>query len=335
MKIYIKEKKRRKEEFQFFMHDFVDVCKREGFSTKPDIIPDYKWHYRALLRDTLYHINKNLCRMAPSLFRQKEAVLIASNGFTIKDVAFPYFFRYEIIPFLWDVWPASWPIMKRDFDLFRIKTVFVTVRSVANKINSEMSGVKAFWIPEGIEVSHYLKGDLLVDRPYNILEMGRQMKMYHEMLCEMHQKKYLTGWTTSLINSDGTLSHKCLSFADNEILYQELPKYKILVCFPQCDTNPTRAGNLETLTQRYWEAMLSGCLMIGRAPQELKDIIGYNPVIDVNWQDPQVQLKSILNNISGYQSLIEKNYEVARKHAPWESRIDMIKVLLEKNGYNL
>ena len=36
----------------------------------------------------------------------------------------------------------------------------------------------------------------------------------------------------------------------------------MMVCFPQCDTNPMKAGNLETLTQRYWEAMLSGWSLI-------------------------------------------------------------------------
>lgn len=35
--IYIKNKKRRKEEFQFFMHDFIDSCIENGVTLKADI----------------------------------------------------------------------------------------------------------------------------------------------------------------------------------------------------------------------------------------------------------------------------------------------------------
>jgi hypothetical protein len=119
------------------------------------------------------------------------------------------------------------------------------------------------------------------------------------------------------------------------MLYRELPKYKVMVCFPQCDTNPFRGGNVETLTQRYWEAMLSGCLMIGRAPQELIDFIGYNPVINVNWQNPKEQLKNILDNIFEYQEMVDKNYDCALQYSPWEKRIEVIRDYLAKNGYEV
>ena len=57
------------------------------------------------------------------------------------------------------------------------------------------------------------------------------------------------------------------------------------------------AGKIETLTQRYWECMLSRCLIVGRAPFELINLIGYNPVIEVEWGNESEQLLRILNNI--------------------------------------
>ena len=45
---------------------------------------------------------------------------------------------------------------------------------------------------------------------------------------------------------------------------------------------PELAGDIETLTQRYWECMLSRIVMLGHAPQELIDLIGYNPVIEID-----------------------------------------------------
>ena len=59
-----------------------------------------------------------------------------------------------------------------------------------------------------------------------------------------------------------------------------MSKIKIVVSFPQNITNPKKAGDIETLTQRYWESMLSRNIIVGQAPEELIELIGYNPVIN-------------------------------------------------------
>ena len=332
MRVYIKDRKRRKDEFQFFMHDFVDECQRSGFKTVPDILPTYKLHIRSVIRRLLLLLYDVMLKYNLSL-KKKKALIVTANGITIADNYFPYYFKYELIPMLWDVWPSTWLQMQRDFQRFGVKTVFVTVQSVANLINEEIPGIRAVWIPEGINSSHYHKGKPLVERPHNILEMGRQMKKYHSMLEGMHNEGILNGWTTSVINSDGTLSRGKLTFPDNETLYRELPNYKIMICFPQCDTNPFRGGNVETLTQRYWEAMLSGCLMIGRAPAELIDLCGYDPVVNVDWNNPREQIVEILNHIENYQDVVNENYDFALFHADWKCRIPYIKECLQKEGY--
>jgi hypothetical protein len=99
-------------------------------------------------------------------------------------------------------------------------------------------------------------------------------------------------------------------------------------------THPENAGNLETLTQRYWEAMLSRCLIVGRAPKELTDLIGYNPVVDVDWNAPEDQLTHILSHIADYQGFVNKNYTVALKYASWDNRIKQVKSILASEGYN-
>lgn len=92
-------------------------------------------------------------------------------------------------------------------------------------------------------------------------------------------------------------------------------------------------GHIETLTQRYWEAMLSRCLMVGRAPQELIRLIGYNPVIEVDWDNAREQLSNILDHIDNFQELVDKNFEYAKKYASWDHRMVMIKKILNDNGY--
>ncbi|MCI6160838.1 MAG: hypothetical protein MR681_05840 [Prevotella sp.] len=335
MKVYIKDRKRRKEEFQFFMHDFVDACKQNGLKSKPDILPNYKFHFRAVMKHVLYYGYLFIHKYIPILFllKRKYALIIAANGNTIKDIVFPYYGLYEIIPVLWDVWPSSWDRMYENFQVFDIKTVFVTSSQMAKKICSETK-VNAYWIPEGLNVDLYIKGDALINRQHDIFEMGRQMPRFHVVLEKMLNKGLIKGLASSNIHPDGTLNDRRVAYTNAE-LYHLMADSKIMVCFPQCDTNPQRAGNIETLTQRYWEAMLSRCLMIGRAPQELTVLIGYDPVVTVDWEEPEIQLSEILNHIEDYQSLVDHNYQVARQKASWNSRIDKIKNILKKQGYEI
>ena len=102
---------------------------------------------------------------------------------------------------------------------------------------------------------------------------------------------------------------------------------KVTIAVPRCDVLPTCH---ETLTQRYWECMLSRMVMIGRAPKELTDLIGYNPVIDIAPTNLQEQIKNIKDNITAYQPLVDRNRETALRLAPWELRMREVKKWMEK-----
>jgi hypothetical protein len=66
---------------------------------------------------------------------------------------------------------------------------------------------------------------------------------------------------------------------------------------------------------------------------ELIEIIGYNPVIDVNWNNVEKQIIDILNHIDNYQEFVDKNYQTALKYASWDNRVDNIKEILIGEGY--
>jgi arginyl-tRNA synthetase len=93
------------------------------------------------------------------------------------------------------------------------------------------------------------------------------------------------------------------------------------------------AGNVETLTQRYWECMLTKTIILGHAPQELIEFAGYNPVIEIEWNDVGQQIDQILLNIESYQELVDKNFEFARKFASWDIRATKMIELLVSDGY--
>lgn len=333
MRVFVKFRRRRKGEFQFFMHDFVDVCLDSGIQAKPDFFPSYRWHIRALLREIALWSYKLFHRFLPGLLKRKSALIVTANGVSLPDNVFPYYGCCEIVPMLWDVWPSTWRRMYQAFRLFDVRTVFVTSSQVAEMINKE-TDVKAYWIPEGINAKQYYPGDMLAQRKYDVAEIGRQMPRYHNVLTAMARDGKLNGLITSNIRADGTLDEKNVAFS-NEELHRIISDSKIMVCFPQCDTNPNRGGNVETLTTRYWEAMLSRCVIVGRCPKELSRFIGYNPVIDVDWKAQEEQILDILNHVSSYQLLVDRNFETAKKLAPWGQRMPLIKKYLKEEGYEI
>ena len=105
---------------------------------------------------------------------------------------------------------------------------------------------------------------------------------------------------------------------------------KLVISLPRLITFPEAAEGIETLTQRYWENMLSRNVMIGHAPKELVDLIGYNPVIDIDYARLPEQIRHIKENISEYQPLVDRNRETALRLAPWELRMKEVKLWLEK-----
>ena len=94
------------------------------------------------------------------------------------------------------------------------------------------------------------------------------------------------------------------------------------IALPRSITQPEIAGDIETLTQRYWECMFSRMVMVGHAPQELIDFIGYNPVIELSDKiSPEEQIANVIEHIEDYQSLVDKNRETAERLGSWNLRM--------------
>ena len=118
-------------------------------------------------------------------------------------------------------------------------------------------------------------------------------------------------------------------------LHEGLQNSKVVAAYTKKWTNPEQAGEIDTLTQRYWECMLSGCIMIGHAPIELVDFIGFNPVIEIDRKMPNEQLESVLDNIANFQDLVDRNREVAIKYGDWKYSMQRVMIFLQAKGYNI
>lgn len=217
---------------------------------------------------------------------------------------------HEIIPFLWDCWEQYDNFLLAWIKKHNIKTCIFTSRISQERICMKMPELKTFFVPEGIDVNGYLDGSQLKDRVVDYYHYGR-----------IPQK--VAGITLEGI--------KELADGNDMVFFWALKNSKVTIAVPRCDVVPCH----ETLTQRYWECMLSRMVMVGRSPKELIDLIGYDPVIPIDYEHYAEQIKDIVSHIEDYQELVDKNREVALRMAPWEIRMKQVMEWLVSLGYEV
>ena len=291
----------RQKSFQLFRVWFAQACTRGGIEHQPDI--PLTWNLRLLLGKL------GLCF---NIFKLKR--LLVCSGGKPEYYSWPWCYFCDIIPVVWDCWPECESALLRFVRRNRVKTIFCTASHTASMVKRAIPSVDAVWLPEGIDISVYPKGPALQERNIDILEMGRKMESVHNVILAHRFKQPVV----HLYQTDK------LVFPDNESMVAGMQNTKISICYPQSDTNPEHAGNIETMTQRYWEFMLTGALIVGRAPKELVKFCGYNPVVELG-DKPAEQIESILAHISDYQPLVDKNRATAERIGSWDSRMDLVK----------
>lgn len=77
--------------------------------------------------------------------------------------------------------------------------------------------------------------------------------------------------------------------------------------------------------------MASKCIILGRAPQELIDLFGYNPVIEVRDGHEFEQIESLLNSPDSCHDLVELNYRRLMEVGTVKSRVEQILDILRKH----
>ena len=257
----------------------------------------------------------------PSIWKsKKEARLRFVQPVTMRFDTFPDYSLYEIIPFMWDTWEPYHNSIVDFFIRHHVRTAIFCSSQSAEVIKKRIPNLNVIVITEGIDTTIYHEGKPLREREIDLLEFGRQNSKVFQVV--------LPNGIIHLKSQKG----KKLFMSDNDFRYK-LSNSKITVAFPKHDTCPEETGFVETLTQRYWENMLSRVVMIGKAPQELIKEIGYNPVIDIDKESPKEQIIDILNHIDEYQSLVDRNREIALKHGDWSTRMKFIMNKLGELGY--
>jgi hypothetical protein len=235
---------------------------------------------------------------------------------------FPDYARYEIIPLVWDCWPMYFEKTCHWLIKHHVRTAVFTSSQTADRMKKRFPQMNILAITEGIDTSKYKEGKDLNERSIDLLEFGRRNKKVFNVNLPSNYKH--------LYSKNG--EHL---FKTEQDLVNGLSDSKITVCFPRCDTQPQKAGDIETLTQRYWEAMLSKIVIVGRAPKELVDLTGYNPVIEIDKDYQEEQIIDIIEHIDNYQNLVNKNRSVAIKFGDWNSRTKQIMDWLYNCNYSI
>lgn len=253
----------------------------------------------------------------PTIWKGKEeARLRFVEPVSLSFDSFPDYARYEIVPMFWDCWPCYFDKTRDWLKRHRVKTAIFSSRQTVERMQEALPHVNIIWCAEAVDDSVYDKGCLLKDREIDLLEFGRSNDRIVNAE-KLEQVKI----------GENSLSHVCTKqngkfIYTNEQLYQAMGNAKVTIALPRSMTQPEIAGDIETLTQRYWECMFSRMVMVGHAPQELIDFIGYNPVIELrNDISPVELLREVLEHVENYQGLVEKNLETAQRLGSWNVRM--------------
>lgn len=248
----------------------------------------------------------------PTLWKnKKEARLRFVEPVSLLFDTFPDYARYEVVPMFWDCWPRYFELTCEWLRKHQVKTAIFSSRMTAERMQERFPEMRIIWCPEAVDGNVYQKGKLLKDRTIDLLEFGRS-----------NEKVLQTGALS--------LNHVCTKqngkfIYTNEQLYQAMGDAKVTIALPRSITQPEIAGDIETLTQRYWECMFSRMVMVGHAPQELIDFIGYNPVIELTDKIPAEELiANVIEHIEDYQSLVDKNRDTAVKLGSWNVRMEWL-----------
>jgi serine/threonine protein kinase len=265
-----------------------------------------------------FHIKSNLDK---TLVHKKHLFVILM-GIDFSQ-CLPYFgFPANKSIYIFDAWPVTHEKIARFVNLFKVNNIFFTSYQTTEIFRTRLNGIKCYWIPEGIKPELY-KHCSYENKNIDVLALGRRYDVYHEQIVSyLHKNKKVYLYE----KEKGKII-----FPTREEFIDGLAKTKISVCVPSNITHPDRSGNIETMTIRYLQSMISKCIVIGHAPKEMVTLFGYNPVIEIDPLDPVGQLQSILANYSDYFPLIEKNYNTVMQEHTWMKRWNKINNILAKN----
>jgi hypothetical protein len=233
-----------------------------------------------------------------------------------KEKFFPFFHFKADLKVLWmyDAWEPLFDEIENTIRAYKINLVFTASKQSADYFNTlNIPNFKSEWIPEGIDVTLY-QFIPYQERTTDVLQLGRKWNEYHEKIKTIESNLvYLYEKKVGQI-----------IFPTREEFIFGLANSKISICVPSDITHPKVTGCISTITNRYLQSMASRCLILGKLPHDMLHLFNYNPIVEIDEENPVAQIESILANFDTYIPLIEKNYEAVKNLHNWDNRVTQI-----------
>lgn len=229
----------------------------------------------------------------------------------------------EVVPFCWDVWPSDYPVWEELLSRLTPRSVFMTSRQSAEHFAIVLGETQVKHLSEATNVAAYDASLPLDRRHIDVLELGRRHEVWHAQAKPALSKRKRSHLFERTRGE--------LVFQGSDSMRRGLASAAVSVCFPSAATHPERAGGVSTATHRYFESMASGCLMVGSAPPELVDLVGYNPVVEADLDNAGNQILEILDCLPEWQPLVDANLRVVCERGTWSSRASAIRSVLNES----
>ncbi|MEO5588404.1 MAG: glycosyltransferase [Gemmatimonadaceae bacterium] len=224
--------------------------------------------------------------------------------------------------YLFDAWPAHHASIKRYVESWGIRNAFISSSAAAHQLASGSRHCNFAWVPEGVDPESY-RHRPPAERDIDVLQLGRKLDAHHVVIAPALKA---AGRRYEYERQKGQLV-----FESREAFVDGLSRSRISICVPSSVTHPERAGDVETMTTRYLQSMASGCLVLGKAPAEMIELFGYNPVIEIDMNDPAGQIIGLLDEYELHLPLIEKNRDHVLRDHTWRNRWEQVAAVLLSN----
>lgn len=221
--------------------------------------------------------------------------------------------RYGLpVVLAWDVWEPDLDFWAQQMRRLGPHSCFVTSSQSAAELRKRLN-IPVHHAPEATDPEYYSPGAPLKARTVDVLELGRKHDQWHEAI---RNAAATLGIAHRYEKVRGSIVYKT-----RDDLKHGLAETKVSVCFPSSRTHPERAGGTTTLTHRYLESIASRCLIVGESPPELRQLLGFDPVVAVDWSQPWRQLQDILLDIGRWQGLVDRSFDALAGVASWDVRV--------------
>jgi hypothetical protein len=296
----------------YTQRDFEAALRAEGFAIK-------RQHSIGFPQPMAYQFRRVLGRSARNLHRGRGSKLLCLMMGPASFRLIPDGILNRCALHCWDTWPDNFDRWDSLFTRFKTETAFFTSRQARDRFQTRFPAMRCHWLPDGSNPELHRPEKTLASRSIDVLELGRRYDRYHAAI------------TTPLLAMGAKHLYELqpgqVVFSGREALLEGLANTKIVVSFPTSVTNAARAA-IETITPRYFEAMASGCLVIGHCPRDLSDLFGYNPVIEAEMDDPAGQLKEVVHHVEDYEPLVHRNLSMIKENS-WAHRARTVKGILD------